>query len=73
MQCIFRPINLVQGGQKNACVSFANNEYGRREDNEPQKDYIKLYCVVPTKPVHRAEAGKNDVALPRLQMTGRLI
>jgi hypothetical protein len=33
MHYIYRLINLVQGGQKNACVSLANTEYGRRADN----------------------------------------
>ena len=71
MQCIFRLINLVQGGQKNACVNVANNEYGRRADSQPQKDYTKSHCefpiACPTKRVQRVEDGKNAVVLPRLQ------
>jgi len=44
MQCIYRLIKLVQGRQKNECVSFANNKYGRPADSQPQKDYTKSYC-----------------------------
>ena len=43
MQYIYRLVKLVQGRQKKACVSFANNKYGRPADSQPQKDYTKSY------------------------------
>ena len=42
MQCIYRLINLVQGGQKNASVTLANNEYGPRDDSRPQENNYVL-------------------------------
>ena len=47
MKCIYSLINLLQRGQKNACVSFASNEYGRRADSQTRKDYTKSYYEFP--------------------------